>query len=84
MSDVASLTGATDGATATLVAHAAGNVSVRLTITDDTGRQASTTRTLTVSPASSSGGGGGGALSPWWAAALLLLILFLPRRRPGR
>ena len=83
-SNVASLTGATDGATATLVAHAAGNVSVRLTITDDTGRQASTTRTLTVSPASSSGGGGGGALSPWWAAALLLLILFLPRRRPGR
>jgi serine protease len=82
-SNVASLSGATNGATATLVANAAGNVTVQLTITDNTGQQASTSRTLTVSAASSSGGGGG-ALSPWWAAGLLLLALALPRRRLRR
>jgi serine protease len=84
-SNVASLSGATDAATATLLAKAAGSVTVQLTITDDKGQQASTSRTLTVSPAATSGGGGGGgALAPWWAAGLLLVALAVPRRRLRR
>lgn len=85
-SDVASLSGATNAATATLLANAAGSVTVQLTITDDAGQQATTSRTLTVSPATSSGGGGGGggALAPWWAAGLLLAALAVPRRRLRR
>ena len=81
-SNVASLSGATDGPSATLVTQAAGSVTVQLTITDNTGQQASTSRTLAVSAVPSGGGGGGGALSPWWAVGLLLMGLALARRRP--
>ncbi len=79
---LASFSGATNAATATLATTAAGTVTVRLTITDSTGLQASTTRTLTISAASSGGGGGGGALSLWWGLGLLLAAATL--RRPGR
>jgi serine protease len=77
---VASLSGSTTAATATLATHAAGSVTVRLTITDDQGLVSSVDQTLSVArPASS---GGGGALAPWWALGLLLAGLGLGRRRP--
>jgi serine protease len=79
--NLASLTGATNAATATLATTAAGQVTVRLTITDSAGLQATTTRTLTISAASS--GGGGGAMSPLWGLGLLLAALAL-RRKPAR
>ncbi|HEX5682665.1 MAG TPA: S8 family serine peptidase [Ideonella sp.] len=78
---LASFSGATNAATATLATTTAGSVTVRLTITDSTGLQASTSRTLTISPAASDGGGGGGAMSPVWALGLLVAALGL-RRRP--
>ncbi|MFO1339886.1 MAG: S8 family peptidase [Burkholderiaceae bacterium] len=78
--NVASFSGATNGATATLVANAAGTVTVQLTITDSAGQQASASRSLTVSAASSSGGGGG-AVAPLWALGLALAALALGRRR---
>lgn len=77
---LASFSGATNASTATLATTAAGAVTVRLTITDSTGLQASTTRTLTISAASSGGGGGGGALSLWWGLGLLLAAAALRRR----
>ncbi|MEK8030447.1 S8 family serine peptidase [Ideonella sp. DXS29W] len=78
---LASFSGATNAATATLATTAAGSVTVRLTITDSAGLQASTTRTLTISAASSGGGGGGGAMAPWWGLGLLLAAWGLGRRR---
>lgn len=77
---LASFSGATNAATATLATTAAGSVTVRLTITDSTGLQASTSRTLTISAASSGGGGGGGALSLGWGLGLLLAAVGLRRR----
>lgn len=78
--NLASFSGATNAATATLQTSGAGSVTVRLTVTDSAGQQASTTRTLTISAASS--GGGGGALGPLWALGLLLAAAAL-RRRPA-
>jgi len=77
---LASFSGATNASTVTLATTAAGAVTVRLTITDSTGLQASTTRTLTISEASSGGGGGGGALSLWWGLGLLLAAAALRGR----
>lgn len=80
---LATLSG-TDTATTTLTGSAAGNVVVRLTVTDSNGQQSSTTQTLTITAASSGGGGGGGggALSPAWALAALAAAMLLsgPRR----
>jgi serine protease len=78
---LASFSGATNANTATLATTTAGSVTVRLTITDSVGLQASTSRTLTISPAASDGGGGGGgALSLWWGLGLLLAAAGLRRR----
>ncbi|WP_374568720.1 S8 family serine peptidase [Ideonella sp.] len=77
---LASFSGATNAATATLATTAAGSVTVRLTITDSAGLQASTSRTLTISAASSGGGGGGGALSLGWGLGLLLAAAALRRQ----
>ena len=46
--NLASLSGATDGATASLATRAAGSVEIRLTVTDSNGVERSTTQTLTV------------------------------------
>lgn len=80
-SQLASFSGATNAATATLATSGAGAVTIRLTITDSAGLQASTSRSLTISAAPSSGGGGG-ALAPWWSLGLLLAAAAL--RRPRR
>ncbi|HEV8690639.1 MAG TPA: S8 family serine peptidase, partial [Ideonella sp.] len=76
--NVASFSGSTTGSTATLVANAAGPVTVQLTITDNTGQQASTSRTLTITAPPS--GGGGGALAPLWGLSLVLAAWALRRR----
>ncbi len=76
--NVASLSGATNAATATLLANAAGTVTVKLTLTDSAGQQASASRSLTVTAPSS---GGGGAVAPLWALCLALAALALGRRR---
>jgi serine protease len=83
--NLASLTGATNASTATLTTTAAGQVTVRLTITDSAGVQDSVNRTLTISPVSTDGGGGGGggAMSPLWGLGLLVAALAL-RRKPVR
>ena len=88
-SNLASFSGATDGVTASLVAQAAGSVTVSLTVTDGYGYSASSEQILTISAASNAGGsgggggGGGGALAPLWALALLLGGALLRRRRPA-
>lgn len=78
---VASLS-ATGGPSVSLSAKAAGSVTVKLTITDNLGLQASSTKILTVATPSS--GGGGGAWSPLWSLGLLLAALALPSRRQPR
>ena len=66
---------------ATLQTRAAGSVTVRLTVTDSTGLQASAVHTLAIGPAGG-GGGGGGGLGAAWGLGLLLAALSL--RRPSR
>ncbi|MFZ5550667.1 MAG: S8 family serine peptidase [Pseudomonadota bacterium] len=78
--NLASFSGATNSATATLQTTGAGSVTVRLTVTDSAGQQASTTRTLTISAASS---GGGGALGGGWGLGLLVAAAALRRRPRG-
>jgi len=79
-SDIARLS-ATSGTTVTLSTSGAGEVTVRLTLTDNTGATATDEQTLQIGVASSGGGGGGGAL-PWgWSVGLLLAAAML---RPGR
>lgn len=78
---LAHFSGATDQPTATLVADAAGSVTVQLTITDSAGQTASTSSALSISAAPASSGGGGGALAPWWALGLAGLAAALRRRR---
>jgi serine protease len=88
-SGIASFSGATDTAAATLQTSAAGTVTVQLTVTDSAGASASASSTLTVSAApvtvtgEGGGGGGGGALGWAWslglAAAWMLLRLARPR-----
>jgi serine protease len=82
---LASLSGPTDGVTATLLTAAAGSVTVQLTVIDSGGATASSSVVLAVQPAPSSGGGGGGALTAPWLALLVLAVLALAprgRRRP--
>ena len=92
-SGIASFSGATDGATATLQTSAPGSVTVQLTVTDSAGASSSTSTTLTVSaapvtPATSGGGGGGGgggALGWTWSLGLAAawLLLRSARARAG-
>ncbi|MFN0185620.1 MAG: S8 family serine peptidase [Aquabacterium sp.] len=75
--------GGTTGATATLATTAAGTLTVRLTVTDTSGRVSSTTQAISVTAATAGGGGGGAASWPW----LLLLALataLLPSRSSRR
>ena len=90
----ATFTSATNASSATLMADVIGDVVVRVTVTDSTGRQASTSTTLVVSatpvtPAPTSGGdggGGGGALNLEWLLMLVAstLALHLASRRQRR
>ena len=76
---LASISGPSNGETATLQTSAAGSVTVQLTVTDSAGASSSNSLTLTVQPAL--GSGGGGALSAPWLA---LLALAVAARSPGR
>ncbi|MCO5978249.1 S8 family peptidase [Ideonella oryzae] len=78
-SSLASFSGSTTDSTATLVANAAGSVTVTLTVTDSRGISSSVSQTLTVTGGQSSGGGGG-PLGLWWQGGLLALGLLLRRR----
>jgi len=78
---LATFSGGTTGASASLLTSGAGTVVVRLTVTDSAGLTASTTQSLSVAAAASSGGGGGGAWSPLAGLGLLLVAGLLPRRR---
>jgi len=72
--------GATNRATAEVVASATGHFSVRVTVTDDLGTSAIANDSVTVAwPASS--GGGGGALGPAWLAGLLASVIAVHRVR---
>ncbi|MEO8123325.1 MAG: S8 family serine peptidase [Burkholderiales bacterium] len=75
-------TGATNKATADVIANASGTFSVRVTVTDDLGASALVTDSIAVAwPASSGGGGGGGALGPAWLAGLLASVIAVGRAR---
>lgn len=84
-SGVAQFSGSSTGATAQLGLLAAGSLSVRLTVTDSLGQQASTTQSFTVDLATvtGSGGSGGGATGTLGLVALALAMLAL-WRRPAR
>ena len=79
----------TNAATATLMPTGAGDVTVRLTVTDSLGQTNSVNRTVSVAaapvtpaPASSGGGGGGGSSGAWVAGvALAAGVLRALRRR---
>ncbi len=89
----AAFSGATNGASATLLTSAAGSVVISLTVTDSAGASGSTSTTVTVqagpvatpvTPSSTGGGGGsgGGAVSTVWVALLGLAAYALRRTRP--
>lgn len=83
-SSIASLQAPTNGATVTANTSGGGSFTVRLTVTDSTGVQASADRTVTVAAATVSGSssGGGGAMSLAWMLGLALAVAALrPRRR---
>jgi serine protease len=90
----AAFSGASNGASATLLTSAAGSVVVSLTVTDSAGASGSASSTLSVQAASatpstpaatggSSSGGGGGAMSAAWVYGLGLAAgaLYRTRRR---
>jgi serine protease len=87
-SGIASFSGATDAAAATLLTSAAGTVTVQLTVTDSAGASASASTTLTVSATpvtvtgDGGGGGGGGALGWAWSLGLAAAWLLLRAARP--
>ena len=83
----ASLTSSTSSS-ATLQTSAAGSVDVTLTVTDSTGKQASSKVTISISavpaPPSSSGGGGGAMDLGWllgWLASVIGVWAVTPRQR---
>ena len=71
--------GATDGATARVMASSVGSFSVRVTVTDDLGKRATASDTIAVTWPSSSGGGGGGAAGPAWLLGLAASVLAVRR-----
>ncbi len=82
-SSLASLSGATNASTATLLTTATGNVTVSLSVTDIVGKTATSSQTLTVDPVPSSGGGGAMSLG-WlfaWLAAVIAVGVVTPRAR---
>lgn len=86
---VAGFDSATNAPTATLTPSAAGRFTLRLTITDSLGNDASETLTVDVSatappPPSTGGGGGGGAFAPGWLLALAAAVASLRRGRSAR
>lgn len=87
---VGPLTVASDGRSAVATPTAAGTFTVSLTVTDDLGATAMSTKTITVAaasppPSGGGGGGGGGAADPAWLLALLAAVGLLRRaNRSGR
>ncbi len=76
------------GSVATLVPKANGFVTVRLSVTDNTGVRTDADTTLMVGPpvvssAQPSSGGGGGALGAGWLAMLGVAVLALRRTHPS-
>ncbi len=77
--------GATNQATAEVMANAYGSFSVRVTVTDDLGASALVTDGVAVaSVTSSGGGGGGGSLGPAWLAGLLASVIAVRRSVRGQ
>jgi serine protease len=70
--------------TVSLVPRAAGTFTVGLRVTDSTGLEVTTRRTIEVVSSSTGGGGGGGAFDPAWLAALALAAGLLRRPRGTR
>lgn len=91
-SGIASFSGGTAGATATVATSAAGSFTVQLTLTDSAGAQAVKTQAITVVAAAttsssgggSGGGGGGGAVAVWWLLGLLGATSMLERGEAWR
>ena len=83
----ASFSGATNGPTASLLATGAGNVTVQLAVTDDTGATAtsSTSIAFAAAPVVVPGSSGGGALGWDWLLGLAAVaaILLVSRSRTG-
>jgi serine protease len=81
---IAAFDGSTTDSSARIATSAAGSFTVRLTVTDSAGAQASSTATVAVAAAPS--GGGGGAASVFWVLGVLLAAaaLRVGARRPGR
>ncbi len=82
---LASLSGAVNQSTVTLVASSPGTVEVRLVVTDNLGATTSTSTTLqinTTASASAGGGGGGGALG--WPALVVLAAAALWQMRRNK
>jgi serine protease len=82
---VAGFDGATTAPTAVLTPGAAGRFTLRLTVTDAQGNEASDTLAVDVSaaapPPPATGGGGGGAFAPGWLLALAAAVAALRRGR---
>ncbi len=83
---VGGFSGATDSATAFATPSAAGQFSVSLTVTDNTGARSTATSTVNVVGPSGGDGGGGGALGGAWLLLLGFAVLALRatagQRRP--
>ena len=77
---VTGLTVSPNGASASLTPSAAGQFSVRLTVIDSAGAQATSTSTIDVA-APPSPGSSGGALGASWLIVLVVAVLALARRR---
>jgi serine protease len=82
---LATLSGPTNASKATLVTTGVGSVTVRLTVVDSSGNQASNSTVLTVTaPPSLSSDGGGGALPFGWLLGLSIGVLALRAVSPRR
>ena len=73
-------TGATNKATAEVIANATGRFAVQVTVTDDLGTSAVANDSIPVAWPPSSGGGGG-ALGPAWLAGLFASVIAVGRAR---
>jgi serine protease len=84
---LATLSGATNASTATLLTSAAGTVVLGLTVTDSAGATSTSAQTITVAAAPvvvNSSGGGGGALGGGWLAGLALAVGLLWHQKSGQ